>query len=225
MADEPIISLRGVTKVYGEGPTAFQALKGIDLDIAQGDFVAVMGPSGSGKSTLLGLLAGLEDPSRGSIRLLGHELSELNQDEKAALRAGNVGFVFQAFYLLNGLTAIENVEIALELAGRDHQREAAGELLERVGLAERMNHYPTQLSGGEQQRVALARAFAVNPRVLFADEPTGNLDTASSELVADLFFDLRLQYGSALLLVTHDSTLAARCDRILTLGAGGRLQS
>jgi putative ABC transport system ATP-binding protein len=222
---EPIVTANNLSQQVKTADGELTILDDIDLSVMPGDAVAITGPSGSGKSTLLGLLAGLEDPSRGSIRLLGQELSELNQDEKAALRAGNVGFVFQAFYLLNGLTAIENVEIALELAGRDHQWEAAGELLERVGLAERMNHYPTQLSGGEQQRVALARAFAVNPRVLFADEPTGNLDTASSELVADLFFDLRLQYGSALLLVTHDSTLAARCDRILTLGVGGRLQS
>jgi putative ABC transport system ATP-binding protein len=222
---EPILTANNLSRQVKTADGELTILDDIELSVMPGDAVAITGPSGSGKSTLLGLLAGLEDPSRGSIRLLGHELSELNQDEKAALRAGNVGFVFQAFYLLNGLTAIENVEIALELAGRDHQREAAAELLERVGLAERMNHYPPQLSGGEQQRVALARAFAVNPRVLFADEPTGNLDTASSELVADLFFDLRLQYGSALLLVTHDSTLASRCDRILTLGPGGRLQS
>ncbi|HJL57550.1 MAG TPA: ABC transporter ATP-binding protein, partial [Arenicellales bacterium] len=192
---EPIVTANNLSRQVKTADGELTILDEIELSVMPGDAVAITGPSGSGKSTLLGLLAGLEDPSRGSIRLLGHELSELNQDEKAALRAGNVGFVFQAFYLLNGLTAIENVEIALELAGRDHQREAAAELLERVGLAERMNHYPPQLSGGEQQRVALARAFAVNPRVLFADEPTGNLDTASSELVADLFFDLRLQYG------------------------------
>ena len=157
---EPIVTANNLSSQVKTANGELTILDDIELSVMPGDAVAITGPSGSGKSTLLGLLAGLEDPSRGSIRLLGQELSELNQDEKAALRAGNVGFVFQTFYLLNGLTAIENVEIALELAGRDHQREAAGELLERVGLAERMNHYPTQLSGGEQQRVALARAFA-----------------------------------------------------------------
>ena len=190
-----------------------------------GDAVAIVGPSGSGKSTLLGLLAGLEEPSGGSVQLFGKELSTLSQDEKAALRAGNVGFVFQTFHLLEGLTAIENVEIALELAGDKHTRLAAADLLDLVGLSERVNHYPSQLSGGEQQRVALARAFAVNPKVLFADEPTGNLDATSSSLIAGLFFNLRQQYGSALLLVTHDEVLANRCDRILTLGVGGRLVS
>ena len=190
-----------------------------------GDAVAIVGPSGSGKSTLLGLLAGLEEPSGGSVQLFGKELSTLSQDEKAALRAGNVGFVFQTFHLLEGLTAIENVEIALELAGDKHTRLAAADLLDQVGLSERVNHYPSQLSGGEQQRVALARAFAVNPKVLFADEPTGNLDATSSSLIAGLFFNLRQKYGSALLLVTHDEVLANRCDRILTLGVGGRLVS
>ena len=190
-----------------------------------GDAVAIVGPSGSGKSTLLGLLAGLEEPSGGSVQLFGKELKALSQDEKAALRAGNVGFVFQTFHLLEGLTAIENVEIALELAGDKHARLAAADLLDQVGLSERVNHYPSQLSGGEQQRVALARAFAVNPKVLFADEPTGNLDATSSSLIAGLFFNLRQQYGSALLLVTHDEVLANRCDRILTLGVGGRLVS
>ena len=190
-----------------------------------GDAVAIVGPSGSGKSTLLGLLAGLEEPSGGSVQLFGKELKALSQDEKAALRAGNVGFVFQTFHLLEGLTAIENVEIALELAGDKHTRLAAADLLDQVGLSERVNHYPSQLSGGEQQRVALARAFAVNPKVLFADEPTGNLDATSSSLIAGLFFNLRQQYGCALLLVTHDEVLANRCDRILTLGVGGRLVS
>ena len=190
-----------------------------------GDAVAIVGPSGSGKSTLLGLLAGLEEPSGGSVQLFGKELNTLSQDEKAVLRAGNVGFVFQTFHLLEGLTAIENVEIALELAGDKHTRLAAADLLDQVGLSERVNHYPSQLSGGEQQRVALARAFAVNPKVLFADEPTGNLDATSSSRIAGLFFNLRQQYGSALLLVTHDEVLANRCDRILTLGVGGRLVS
>ena len=212
---------RQVTTPDGE----LTILDRVSLQVMPGDAVAIVGPSGSGKSTLLGLLAGLEEPSGGSVQLFGKELSTLSQDEKAALRAGNVGFVFQTFHLLEGLTAIENVEIALELAGDKHTRLAAADLLDQVGLSERVNHYPSQLSGGEQQRVALARAFAVNPKVLFADEPTGNLDATSSSLIAGLFFKLRQQYGSALLLVTHDEVLANRCDRILTLGVGGRLVS
>ena len=190
-----------------------------------GEVVAITGPSGSGKTTLIGLLAGLEMPTSGSVCLLGQELSDLTEDQKAALRAGNVGFVFQAFHLIRSLNAVENVELALELAGSKNQRMNARELLQQVGLGSRLNHYPAQLSGGEQQRVALARAFAVQPGVLFADEPTGNLDASNSDVVADLFFDLRHRYGSALLLVTHDPALAERCDRILTLGPGGRLQS
>ena len=222
---EPIVTADDVSRQVKTPDGELSILDGITLTVMPGDAVAITGPSGSGKSTLLALLAGLEDPTRGSVHLLGKELGILNQDEKAALRAGNVGFVFQTFHLLAGLSAIENVEIALELAGYDNTRPAAADLLDRVGLTERVNHYPSQLSGGEQQRVALARAFAVNPKVLFADEPTGNLDAASSGLIADLFFALRQQFGSALLLVTHDASLADRCDRILTLGVGGRLQS
>jgi len=197
----------------------------VDLAVMPGEVVAITGPSGSGKTTLIGLLAGLEMPTSGSVCLLGQELSDLTEDQKAALRAGNVGFVFQAFHLIRSLNAVENVELALELAGSKNQRMNARELLQQVGLGSRLNHYPAQLSGGEQQRVALARAFAVQPGVLFADEPTGNLDASNSDVVADLFFDLRQRYGSALLLVTHDPALAERCDRILTLGPGGRLQS
>ena len=222
---EPIVTADDVSRQVKTPDGELSILDGITLTVMPGDAVAITGPSGSGKSTLLALLAGLEDPTRGSVHLLGKELGILNQDEKAALRAGNVGFVFQTFHLLTGLSAIENVEIALELAGYDNTRPVAADLLDRVGLTERVNHYPSQLSGGEQQRVALARAFAVNPKVLFADEPTGNLDAASSGLIADLFFDPRPQFGSALLLVTHDAALADRCDRILTLGVGGRLQS
>jgi len=222
---KPIVTADDVSRQVKTPDGDLSILDGITLTVMPGDAVAITGPSGSGKSTLLALLAGLEDTTRGSVHLLGKELGILTQDEKAALRAGNVGFVFQTFHLLAGLSAIENVEIALELAGYDNTRSAAADLLDRVGLTERVNHYPSQLSGGEQQRVALARAFAVNPKVLFADEPTGNLDAASSGIIADLFFDLRQQFGSALLLVTHDASLADRCDRILTLGVGGRLQS
>ena len=222
---KPIVAAVDLSRQVTTPDGELTILDRVSLQVMPGDAVAIVGPSGSGKSTLLGLLAGLEEPSGGSVQLFGKELSTLSQDEKAALRAGNVGFVFQTFHLLDGLTAIENVEIALELAGDKHTRLAAADLLDQVGLSERVNHYPSQLSGGEQQRVALARAFAVNPKVLFADEPTGNLDATSSSLIADLFFNLRQQYGSALLLVTHDEVLANRCDRILTLGVGGRLVS
>ena len=222
---KPIVAAVDLSRQVTTPDGELTILDRVSLQVMPGDAVAIVGPSGSGKSTLLGLLAGLEEPSGGSVQLFGKELSTLSQDEKAALRAGNVGFVFQTFHLLEGLTAIENVEIALELAGDKHTRLAAADLLDQVGLSERVNHYPSQLSGGEQQRVALARAFAVNPKVLFADEPTGNLDATSSSLIADLFFNLRQQYGSALLLVTHDDALANRCDRILTLGVGGRLVS
>ena len=222
---KPIVAAVDLSRQVTTPDGELTILDRVSLQVMPGDAVAIVGPSGSGKSTLLGLLAGLEEPSGGSVQLFGKELSTLSQDEKAALRAGNVGFVFQTFHLLEGLTAIENVEIALELAGDKHTRLAAADLLDQVGLSERVNHYPSQLSGGEQQRVALARAFAVNPKVLFADEPTGNLDATSSSLIADLFFNLRQQYGSALLLVTHDEVLANRCDRILTLGVGGRLVS
>ena len=222
---KPIVAAVDLSRQVTTPDGELTILDRVSLQVMPGDAVAIVGPWGSGKSTLLGLLAGLEEPSGGSVQLFGKELSTLSQDEKAALRAGNVGFVFQTFHLLEGLTAIENVEIALELAGDKHTRLAAADLLDQVGLSERVNHYPSQLSGGEQQRVALARAFAVNPKVLFADEPTGNLDATSSSLIAGLFFNLRQQYGSALLLVTHDEVLANRCDRILTLGVGGRLVS
>ena len=222
---KPIVAAVDLSRQVTTPDGELTILDRVSLQVMPGDAVAIVGPSGSGKSTLLGLLAGLEEPSGGSVQLFGKELSTLSQDEKAALRAGNVGFVFQTFHLLEGLTAIENVEIALELAGDKHTRLAAADLLDQVGLSERVNHYPSQMSGGEQQRVALARAFAVNPKVLFADEPTGNLDATSSSLIAGLFFNLRQQYGSALLLVTHDEVLANRCDRILTLGVGGRLVS
>ena len=221
----PILTAKKLSRQVQTPDGPLTILDQVDLAVMPGEVVAITGPSGSGKTTLIGLLAGLEMPTSGSVCLLGQELSELTEDQKAALRAGNVGFVFQAFHLIRSLNAVENVELALELAGSKNQRMNARELLQQVGLGSRLNHYPAQLSGGEQQRVALARAFAVQPGVLFADEPTGNLDASNSDVVADLFFDLRQRYGSALLLVTHDPALAERCDRILTLGPGGRLQS
>ncbi len=198
-------------------------LSGIDIDVKAGEAVAILGPSGSGKSTLLGLLAGLDQPTHGRVSLLGQDLGTLDEDARAALRAGRVGFVFQSFQLLPGMTALENVALPLQIGRKNGARGQAEELLREVGLGERLAHLPRQLSGGEQQRVALARAFAGDPEVLFADEPTGNLDAHSGQRVIDLLFDLRDRAGSTLLLVTHDQALARRCDRILHLDAG-RLQ-
>lgn len=199
-------------------------LSAIDMQVNAGEAVAILGPSGSGKSTLLGLLAGLDQPSTGGVSLLGRDLAALGEDDRAALRAGRVGFVFQSFQLLPGMTALENVALALQIGRRNSPRAQAEALLREVGLGERLSHLPRQLSGGEQQRVALARAFAGDPEVLFADEPTGNLDADSGRRVIDLLFGLRDRVGSTLLLVTHDQQLAARCDRVMRLNAG-RLQA
>ena len=188
-----------------------------------GECVAIVGVSGSGKSTLLGLLAGLDTPSTGAVRVDGHELSTLDEDGRAELRSRMVGFVFQSFQLLPSMTAIENVMLPLELAGTDNAAGASRAMLTRVGLGERLHHYPKQLSGGEQQRVAIARAFVTRPRLLFADEPTGNLDAATGAQVIDLLFELNRETGATLLLVTHDEALTRRCDRVLRL-VSGRLQ-
>ena len=195
-------------------------LSAIDMQVNAGEAVAILGPSGSGKSTLLGLLAGLDQPSQGRVSLLGRALGELDEDARAALRAGRVGFVFQSFQLLPGMTALENVALPLQIGRRRNARGQAEALLHEVGLGERLSHLPRQLSGGEQQRVALARAFAGDPQVLFADEPTGNLDADSGQRIIDLLFGLRDRVGCTLLLVTHDQQLAARCDRVLHLDAG-----
>ncbi len=195
-------------------------LSAIEMQVNGGEVVAILGPSGSGKSTLLGLLAGLDQPSGGSVTLLGQDLSRLGEDARAALRAGRGGFVFQSFQLLPGMTALENVALPLQIGGDVSARGQAETLLREVGLGERLSHLPRQLSGGEQQRIALARAFAGDPEVLFADEPTGNLDAESGQRVIELMFRLRDRAGSTLLLVTHDQQLAARCDRILRLDAG-----
>jgi putative ABC transport system ATP-binding protein len=197
-------------------------LAGLDLEVGPGDAVSIRGASGSGKSTLLGLLAGLDEATDGEVFLFGHALSPLDEDERAALRAGQVGFVFQSFHLLAGMSALENVMLPLELGGATDARERSAALLERVGLGRRQHHLPSQLSGGEQQRVAIARAFASTPRVLFADEPTGNLDVATGARIADVLLELRVETGAALVLVTHDQRLADRCDRRLVL-ADGRL--
>ncbi|MCB1788156.1 MAG: ATP-binding cassette domain-containing protein [Gammaproteobacteria bacterium] len=198
-------------------------LSAIDLQVNAGEAVAILGPSGSGKSTLLGLLAGLDLPTDGRVELLGEDLAALDEDARAALRAGQVGFVFQSFQLLPGMTALENVALPLQIGRTPDARAQAERLLCDVGLGERLAHLPRQLSGGEQQRVALARAFAGEPLLLFADEPTGNLDADSGRRIIELLFDLRDRAGSTLLLVTHDQALADRCDRVLRLEAG-RLQ-
>jgi len=192
----------------------------VSLGILAGESVAVTGPSGAGKSTLLALLAGLDVPTRGRVLLEGHDLTQLDEDGRARLRAQRVGFVFQSFHLIPALTALENVMLPLELAGRGDARRAAAETLSRVGLRERTGHYPRQLSGGEQQRVALARAFVTQPAVLFADEPTGNLDTVTGARVGELLFELNANAHTTLVLVTHDRELAARCARMVQMEAG-----
>ncbi|MCR4301328.1 MAG: ABC transporter ATP-binding protein [Sulfuricaulis sp.] len=195
-------------------------LSGVNLEIKAGERVAIIGVSGSGKSTLLGLLAGLDSPTQGEVMLAGERLDLLDEDGRARVRAGQVGFVFQTFQLLPGLSALENVMLPLELAGQDGPESDARGLLTRVGLGERLAHYPRQLSGGEQQRVAIARAFAMKPAILFADEPTGNLDSTTGARVIDLLFDLNREQRTTLVLVTHDESLAARCERHIYLDAG-----
>lgn len=217
-----IVQARGLSKQVSSPTGPLVILDDVTLEIAAGEQVAVLGASGSGKSTLLGLLAGLDQPSSGDVYLDGRSLSSLDEDGRAAARAGRVGFVFQSFHLLAGLTALENVMLPLELAGRDDARERARAVLEQVGLGPRAGHYPNQLSGGEQQRVALARAFAAEPAVLFADEPTGNLDQRTGAQVIDLLFTLNADHRTTLILVTHDPALADRCGRRLHL-EGGRL--
>jgi len=195
-------------------------LDDVSLAVQAGESVAIVGASGAGKSTLLALLAGLDRPSAGEVWLDGEELSALDEDGRAAARARHVGFVFQSFHLVPSLTALENVMLPLELAGRRDAKEAAREVLGKVGLSSRLGHYPRQLSGGEQQRVAIARAFVASPSVLFADEPTGNLDTATGARVVQLLFDLNQATGTTLVLVTHDRELAGRCDRLVEIDAG-----
>jgi putative ABC transport system ATP-binding protein len=217
------VAAHGLGKVVQGPGGALTILDRLELSVKAGEAVAVLGASGSGKSTLLGLLAGLDDASHGEVRLLGQSLAGLDEDARAALRAGRVGFVFQSFQLLPTLTAVENVLLPLELTDHADPQRAAGDALERVGLSARADHYPRQLSGGEQQRVAIARAFAPAPRVLFADEPTGNLDQTTGAHIVDLLLALRQSSGAALVLVTHDPHLAGHCDRRLLLD-NGRLE-
>lgn len=219
-----IISTQSVSKEVALASGSLQILDDISLAIKSGETVAVVGRSGSGKSTLLGILAGLDLASAGTVVLDGTDITRMDEDRRAAVRAGRVGFVFQSFQLLPQLTALENVMLPMELSGESSAREQAGALLKRVGLGSRLDHYPRQLSGGEQQRVALARAFAGRPAILFADEPTGNLDAGTGREVIELLFGMNREHGTTLVLVTHDSALAARCDRVLSL-EGGRLTS
>jgi putative ABC transport system ATP-binding protein len=215
-----MVAASGLCKRVDTAAGTLDILADIELAIHAGEAVAVVGVSGSGKSTLLGLLAGLDMPSSGQVRLAVHELNRLDEDGRAHVRSQLVGFVFQSFQLLSGMTALENVMLPLELAGVPDPQLQATRLLQRVGLAARLTHYPKQLSGGEQQRVAIARAFSMQPAILFADEPTGNLDSATGKTIIDLLFELNRERGTTLVLVTHDEELAARCDRHIRLDAG-----
>ena len=215
-----MLSASNLTKEYQSGDHRLTVLRDVDFTIDQGDFVAIVGPSGSGKTTLLGLLAGLDTPTRGSVSLDGTDITALDEDARARLRGEKVGFVFQSFQLITTLTAIENVQVPLELRGESNAGERAKDVLQRVGLRDRLDHFPTQLSGGEQQRVAIARAFANRPRILFADEPTGNLDSDTGGRIVELLETLNRESGSTIVLVTHDLGLAQRTRRIIRLSDG-----
>ena len=217
---QPIIAVEHVFKSVTDSTGTLDILRDIDFQLAPKETAAIVGASGSGKSTLLSIIAGLDTPTRGTVRLAGQDLFALDEDARAALRAQKVGFVFQSFQLMGSLTALENVMLPLELVDRRDARKAATEMLHRVGLGERLGHYPKVLSGGEQQRVALARAFVVQPAVLLADEPTGSLDFATGEKVMELMFDLNRELGTTLVLVTHDRAIAAQCAHLITIDAG-----
>lgn len=220
MLKEIVLSASGLGKQVSSPEGTLTILDDINLEISAGESVALVGPSGAGKTTLLALLAGLDHPTTGGVRLCGEDLGKLDEDGRALVRGRNVGFVFQSFHLVPSLTALENVMLPLELGNISNAGRRARDALNSVGLDARTGHYPRQLSAGEKQRVAIARAFITNPSVLFADEPTGNLDTASGERISQLMFDMNRQTGTTLVLVTHEKTLAARCDRIMKLEAG-----
>mgnify|MGYP002779296839 FL=1 len=215
-----MLEAKDLEKTYRSGDRTLTVLRDVNLRVGDGDFIAILGPSGSGKTTLLGLLAGLDTPSGGHVKIAGTDLAPLTEDQRARFRRDTIGFVFQSFQLIPSLTARENVQIPLELRGDDGAPERAASLLSRVGLGHRLDHYPTQLSGGEQQRVALARAFVHEPRILFADEPTGNLDTATGESIIQLMEELNRERGTTLVLVTHDHMLAGRARRTIRLADG-----
>ena len=220
MHNSKLLSARGIGKTVKSGDSDLVILRDIDLEVTRGEALAVLGASGSGKSTLLAILAGLDTPTAGAVELEGTDLFSLDEDARAELRGRLVGFVFQSFQLLPGWTALENVMLPLELSESKDAEKLARQMLERVGLGERLHHYPKHLSGGEQQRVALARAFVVRPKLLLADEPTGSLDAESGAEVIRLLFDMNREYGTTLVLVTHDESLAARCARVVRLAAG-----
>lgn len=217
---QPIVRAVDLTKQVRSDGADLRIVDNVSFSVFPGESVAIVGVSGSGKSTLLGLLAGLDEPTSGSVLLDGADLTALDEDGRAAVRARSVGFVFQSFQLLPALTALENVMLPLELAGTPNARAAAKALLGRVGLEHRLNHYPRQLSGGEQQRVAIARAFAGGPKLLLADEPTGNLDTATGKRIVELMFELNAERGATLVLVTHDDSISVRCRRRLRMASG-----
>ncbi|PXF63687.1 ABC transporter ATP-binding protein [Kangiella spongicola] len=215
-----MLRTKELTKTVNSQGQGLTILSDVSLTVNEQDTVAIVGVSGSGKSTLLSLLAGLDLPTSGEVHLAEEPLHQLDEDQRAAVRSQHVGFVFQSFHLLPGLSALENVMLPIELKEQKRAKERATELLEKVGLKERLQHYPNQLSGGEQQRVAIARAFASEPKILFADEPTGNLDSENGDKISDLLFDLNKQLGTTLVLVTHDNRLAERCQRIVRLEGG-----
>ncbi|RZL55588.1 MAG: ATP-binding cassette domain-containing protein [Variovorax sp.] len=219
-ASPAIVAVEHVFKSVTDSTGTLDILQDIDFTLGARETAAIVGASGSGKSTLLSIVAGLDTPSRGTVKLAGDDIFAIDEDDRAALRAKKVGFVFQSFQLLANLSALENVMLPLELADRRDARKAATEMLGRVGLGQRLNHYPKVLSGGEQQRVALARAFVVQPQLLLADEPTGSLDFATGEQVMKLMFDLNRELGTTLVLVTHDRGIAAQCERRITIDAG-----
>lgn len=221
---QPIVKVVNLSKSVGTSEGTLTILEGINLEINESDSVAIVGASGSGKTTLLSLMAGLDLPSTGQVFLGNDEITAMTEEERARVRGRRVGFVFQSFQLLGSLTALENVMLPAELKGDADAAGRAGELMERVGLGHRLKHYPRQLSGGEQQRVAIARAFASDAEILFADEPTGNLDTRTGERVIDLVFDLNREFGTTLILVTHDGRLADRCDQSISLDSGAIIE-
>ncbi len=220
MPDQIVLEAKNLSKTVPSPEGALTILADVSLEVRAGETLAIVGASGAGKSTLLALLAGLDSPTTGRVSIAGADMTDLDEDGRAAIRGRHVGFVFQSFHLIPSLTAVENVMLPLELKGRRDARPAALQALEQVGLTPRAAHYPKQLSGGEQQRVAIARAFVAEPALLFADEPTGNLDTHTGRRVTDLLFDLNRRLGSTLVLVTHDRSLAQRCSRTLVLDAG-----
>jgi putative ABC transport system ATP-binding protein len=221
---EPIVVAKKLCKTVGESSSPIHILQDLNLNIHSGERVAIVGSSGSGKSTLLGLLAGLDVPTSGEVSIHAQPFSDLDEDARAVIRGKTMGFVFQSFQLLPAMTALENVMIPMQLNGQVNAKEVALATLQKVGLEDRMSHYPKQLSGGEQQRVAIARAFASKPGILFADEPTGNLDSATGEKIIELLFSLNAEHNTTLVLVTHDMQLASRCERVLTLKQGKLLE-